>query len=203
VRGDARKGVPYRDDIIRKITNKIDTSLESIVSSRNPFGIDSREKPKNNGDLILYSSYGNGKIDYNKVKSGFNLINKWKVLLSKTSYDHAGQPDKSGKRRIFSKIEIMPPGSVCTESYLVVGCYNDKKETINLLNYLKTTFCRFLVSSTLLTQNITKNKFCFVPIQDFSVEWLDDKLYKKYDITENEIKGIESLIRPMSFNGEE
>ncbi|MDR1871868.1 MAG: Eco57I restriction-modification methylase domain-containing protein [Deltaproteobacteria bacterium] len=186
-------------DIVRKVISKIDMTLEDLVSSRNPFGLDSREKPRINGDLILYSSFGKGKIESDKVKSGFSLIDKWKVLLSKTSNDHAGQPDKSGKRRIFSRVHVMPPGSVCTESYLVVGCYDSEEETLNLANYLKSFFCRFLVSSVLLTQNITKNKFCFVPIQDFSETWTDDKLYNKYGITDNEIVFIESMIRPMEI----
>jgi site-specific DNA-methyltransferase (adenine-specific) len=45
--------------------------------------------------------------------------------------------------------------------------------------------------------HITKGCFLFVPIQDFSESWTDEKLYKKYGLTEEEIAFIESLIRPM------
>jgi site-specific DNA-methyltransferase (adenine-specific) len=187
-------------DIIRKIKNKFDHSLETIVSRRNPFGIDSREKHYTGGDLRLYTSSGDGRIDSSKVKSGVDLIDKWKVLLSKTSNEHAGRPDKDGKRKIFSKIKVIPPFSVCTESYLVVGCYDNNREAENLSLYLKSYFCRFLVSVPLLTQNITRAKFCFVPKLNFSERWTDRELYAKYDITDAEITYIKSVIRPMGSN---
>jgi len=188
-------------DIVHKVIKQTDITLETIVSSRKPFGIDSKEKPQQSGELILFTSSGDGRISNNKVIAGKELVAKWKVLLSKTSNDHAGQPDKEGKRRIFSRIEIMPPKSVCTETYLVIGNFESENEALNLSNYLRTKFCRFLVSTILLTQNITKGKFVFVPIQDFSESWTDEKLYYKYGITEEEIAFIESMIRPMEING--
>jgi len=47
------------------------------------------------------------------------------------------------------------------------------------------------------TQNISRGVFAFVPIQDFSIPWTDEKLFKKYGLTEKEIEFIDSLIRPM------
>ena len=43
---------------------------------------------------------------------------------------------------------------------------------------------------------VTKDKFCFLPIQDFSQKIDDEYLYKKYNLTDNEILFIESMIRP-------
>ena len=34
-------------------------------------------------------------------------------------------------------------------------------------------------------------------MQDFSESWSDEKLYKKYKFTKEEMKFIESMIRPM------
>jgi site-specific DNA-methyltransferase (adenine-specific) len=48
--------------------------------------------------------------------------------------------------------------------------------------------------------HITKDKFVFVPMQDFSEPWTDEKLYKKYGLTQDEIAFIESMIRPMEIN---
>jgi len=129
------------------------------------------------------------------VTSGFEFIDKWKVLLSKASNDHGGQPDKEGKRRIFSRIEVMPPKTVCTESYLVVGKYDSRYEADNMATFLKTKFCRFLVSSILLTQNITKGKFIFVPNLSMTESWDDNKLYLKYKLTPLEVQFIEQQIR--------
>ena len=75
--------------------------------------------------------------------------------------------------------------------------FEKKEEADNLLRYAETKLFRFLVSSVLLTQNIAKDKFCFVPIQDFSKSWTDEMLYEKYGLTEEEIAFIESMIRPM------
>ncbi len=191
-------------DIIHKVKEKSEKFMDELVSSRMPFGIASNTKPETRGDLYLISSSGDGKFPRERVTSGEELIEKWKVLLSKTSNDHAGQPDKEGKRRIFSRIEVIPPKTICTESYLVVGAYDDKKDAENMAAFLKTKFCRFLVSTILLTQNITKGKFIFVPSLNMDETWTDEKLYKKYGLTEEKIAFIDSMIRPMdlSDNGE-
>ena len=41
--------------------------------------------------------------------------------------------------------------------------------------------------------------YSFVPMQEFSETWTDEKLYKKYNLTEKEIALIESMIRPMGL----
>lgn len=189
-------------EIIKKVKKLDNEFLDNIVSSRMPFGLESSVRPLNEGDLTLITSAGKGKFPSQKVTSGHTLISKWKVMLSKASNDHGGQPDKEGKRRIFSRIEVMPPNTICTESYLVIGSYDNEIEAINMSNFLKTKFCRFLVSSILLTQNITKSKFIFVPNLDMLVSWTDEKLYEKYGLTDDEIDYIDLMIRPMELNNE-
>jgi site-specific DNA-methyltransferase (adenine-specific) len=49
------------------------------------------------------------------------------------------------------------------------------------------------------TQNAAKGVYSFVPIQDFSESWTDEKLYKKYKLTKDEIDFIESMVRPMEL----
>jgi site-specific DNA-methyltransferase (adenine-specific) len=186
-------------DVIRKVTRKSNTFLDTVVSSRKPFGLESKIRPTKSGDLTLISSGGEGPFPSSKVLAGNDMIQKWKVLLSKASHDHGGQADKEGKRRVFSKVETLPPGTICTESYLIVGTYKTQSEADNMVAYLKTKFCRFLVSTVLLTQNIAKDRFQFVPALDMNEEWTDEKLYKKYGLTEDEIAFIESKIRPMEL----
>ena len=53
------------------------------------------------------------------------------------------------------------------------------------------------------TQNATKNVYSFVPMQDFSESWNDEKLYKKYKLTKEEINYIETMVRPMSDEEED
>jgi site-specific DNA-methyltransferase (adenine-specific) len=184
-------------EIIEKVRALEAASLSELVSARRPFGIDSATRGSNTGDLYLFTSAGDSRIDRNQVTKGADLVGKWKVLLSKTSSEHAGQPDKTGRKRVFSRIEVMPPRSVATESYLVVGPFGSKQMAQNAAEYLRTRFVRYLVSAILLTQNITRSSFFFVPSQDFSKPWTDAELYRKYRLTSSEIERIESTIRPM------
>jgi len=184
-------------DIIKKVIKRDSKYLDSIVSSRMPFGITANNKGHNNGDLILISSSGECKISSDAISHGKELIDKWKVLLSKTASEHAGQPSRDGTKRVLSRIEVLPPNTICTESYLIAGWFDNKEEADNLVFYLKTKFCRFLISTILLTQNITKSKFRFVPYVDTKIKWTDELLYKRYDLTQEEIDFIESKIRPM------
>ncbi len=88
-----------------------------------------------------------------------------------------------------------------------MSTFNIEQDAINLKYYLHTKFFRFLVSTILLTQNIAKDKFQFVPIQDFTptsdIDWsksipeIDQQLYAKYKLSEEEIAFIESMIKPM------
>ena len=62
---------------------------------------------------------------------------------------------------------------------------------------MKTKFFRFLVALLKPTQNISKSVFRYVPILDLSKEWTDDMLYKRYNLNEEEINFIESMVKPM------
>ena len=91
---------------------------------------------------------------------------------------------------------------MCSETYLVVGPFDTKSEAENAVSYLTTKFVRFLILLRKNTQNAAKGVYSFVPVQDFSQRWTDEKLYKKYSITEVEMAFIESMVRPMDLDGE-
>lgn len=188
---------PIAENIVKKVINQKETVLSSIVSSRKPFGLATNIKPENEGELKLRYTNGIGKYPLSKVKVGKEIIDKWKVMISYLSAEHAGQPDKSGKFRVLSTTEILPPKTICTETYLIAGSFDTENEAKNYLAYLKTKFVRFLLAQMAMSQHITKSSFGFVPIQDFKITWTDEMLYKKYDLTSEEIEFIESLIKPM------
>lgn len=186
--------------IIRKVLSKNEQMMNEQVSSRKPFGIPTTARPLTKGDIILRWQNGEGPYNRKEITIGYEMIDDYKVITSYVGYDHAGNPGKDGRRKVFSKIEILPPGTVCTETYLIIGNYKSKKKVLNLVNYMKTRFFRFLVSQFMYSHHITKESYSFVPIQDFSEPWPDEKLYKKYGITKDEIEFIESMIRPMELN---
>ena len=67
----------------------------------------------------------------------------------------------------------------------------------NCLSYIKTKFFRALLFFNRHSLNISRDSFELIPLQDFSEPWTDEKLYKKYGLTDEEIAFIESMIRPM------
>lgn len=187
-------------NIIRKVLVKQEKRMNSIVSSRKPFGLATNIRPLDNGDIKLKWNRGEGPYLREKISVGTEFIDKWKVITSKTSYDHAGQPNKNGQRRVLSIIEILPPGVICTESYIIAGVFTTESEANILVSYLKTKFVRFLISQLSFSQDITRERFRYVPLLDFKEKWTDEKLYAKYGLTEEEKTFIESMIRPMDIS---
>lgn len=194
-------------DIIHKIREKNEDNLIGIVSSISPFGIPTSERGQVSRDekypFKLYSSAGEGFVSKQQIAKGFEYLNEYKVLVSQTSSEHAGEPARDGRFRVLtSSIRVLGPTEVCTHSYLVLGPLDTQEEAENLADYLKLIFVRFLILQALTSIHITKNTFIFVPIQDFSVPWTDKELYHKYNLTDDEIAFIESMIRPMEPGGE-
>ena len=94
------------------------------------------------------------------------------------------------------------PNSVCSFTYLCIG-YSPTEhnfselECKNIISYMKTRFFRYMVSIKKKTQDCPRGVFQFVPMQDFSRTWNDKVLYNKYNLSQEEISYIESLINPM------
>ena len=191
----SNKAIP----IMNKVLIGSPSTLDKKVSSQKPFGLRTFERPTESGELVLRWNGGKGPISRSKVTAGIDLIEKWNVVISRVFYEHGGNSDKNGQRRVFSILEILSPKEVCTETYIIVDSFNSLVEARNLCSYLQTKFVRFLVFQATSSIMITKSSFIFVPTQDFSKPWTDEALYKKYALTDEEIDFIESVIRPMNL----
>ena len=195
--------------IIRKIKQVDSKSFDSIVFSRNYFGIVSNEnghKDNKENDYTLFSLNGYSYINKYKVSDKNNIAHSYKVIMTK-AMSGGNKPSSDGKYQVVSTIKILNPNEVCTETYLILKNFSYIKSAKNLCMYVKTKFFRFLLLQALTSINISKEKFCFVPQQDFTeksdIDWsvpipeIDKQLYKKYDLTQEEIGFIESMIKPM------
>lgn len=80
--------------------------------------------------------------------------------------------------------------------------FKTKKEAERLAQYLRTRFVRFLVSQLSFSQDITKERFLFVPVLNMTTQWTDELLNRRYGISKDEIAFIESKIRPMEVKDE-
>lgn len=194
-------------NIVSKVKAFDEDTMDERVQSRNHFGIPSNFSKFENHETIdanikLYRSRrgsNNDKQVYvspKYIRKNLTDKDKIKVLVSKASPGGDEYP-----HMILGTPFISERNSVCTETYLIVDFCNNQENAKNLITYLSTRFFRFLVSLIKNTQNISKGCFAFVPMQDFSEPWTDEKLYAKYGITEEEQAFIESMIRPMELNG--
>ena len=92
------------------------------------------------------------------------------------------------------------PGSCNSNTYVVampLDRHLSKEEALHLLGYIKTKFFRFLVATKTTTQSMSLPAYSYIPLQDFTRPWTDADLYAKYNLTDEEIQFIESMIKPM------
>lgn len=190
-------------EIVNKVAQQKEETLFKYVSSQKPFGLRTYEKPDETGNIMLRWNGGKGLISDKKITTGREMIDKWKVIVSRVFFEHGGKADKNGQSRVLSILEILKPKEVCTETYVVINSFDTEKEAENLYKYLQSKFARFLILQATSSIMINRNAFVFVPMQDFSKQWTDEELFAKYKLDKNEIAYIDSIIRPMDLNGGE
>lgn len=194
--------------IVAKETGKVGVSLpaklrfDQQVSGQKPFGLRTFFRGSDtkgpNTDILVLQSGGRAWMSRASVPEGVALIDKWKVFTSKSSSEHAGQVDKNGMRKVLSLSGVLPPASVVTETYVLLGTYDSEQEARNCFSYATTKFFRFLVAVRASAQDLPRSAYSFVPLQDFSRPWSDADLYARYGLDADEIALIESTIRPMN-----
>ncbi len=188
--------------VIRKVLSKNEQMVSKVVGSRNPFGLSSSARGvKDKREITLYSSAGTGYVTEHEVLLGKQIIKKYKVMISKVTSEHAGEPDKSGMFAVLSTVRVLKPNEVCTDSYLIAYDADEHALAENFAKYMCTKFFRFLLLQAVSSINLSKDKFQFVPMQDFTKTWTDEMLYEKYDLTQDEIDFIESLMKKKEMDG--
>jgi site-specific DNA-methyltransferase (adenine-specific) len=181
--------------IYRKIAQRNEISFSELASSMKPFGLRTYFKGKQTefeNSVKVYAYPENSCIDKSEIKQNLDLISKYKVYIAGTYGERGKFP-----YIVTAKPFLGEPNTCCSETYLLFGPFESKQEAMNVISYIQTKFLRFLVLLIKNTPRATKRVYSFVPIQDFSEPWTDEKLYKKYGLTQDEIAFIESMIRPM------
>ena len=196
-------------NIIRKFLKSGDASLSENTYTRNPFGFVSKDRgyasPIPNEKCVkLISSAGIGYVKMSDVKKNVDSINKYKVTIGKIVPSN-GEVDTNPKDgyKVTTSSKILNPNEIHTESYLMLHDFDTKLEAENFASYMALKFPRFMMKHTLSSMNISTQNFMFVPFLDYTKKWTDEELYRRYNLNENEINYIESLIRPMDLGGGE
>ena len=94
-----------------------------------------------------------------------------------------------------------------TDTFLSIGKFASAQEASACLKYVKSKFARCLLGTLKATQHNPKDTWTNVPMQDFTeksdIDWsksvaeIDAQLYKKYNLSDEEIDFIDTMIKPM------
>lgn len=162
------------------------------------------EKPNDNNEYIKILGLLNGKRCYKWFKKDYikkvDNLNKYKVLIPKANGSGAiGE--------VLSNPLVSSPLVGFTETFISIGETESKLEADATLKYIKTKFARAMLGILKVTQNNAKPTWKYVPMQDFTensdIDWslsiaqIDQELYKKYKLDEEEINFIESKVKEM------
>ena len=186
--------------IIRKLLSASKKTMNMTVQSYSYFAVRSyergSEKKQKSDDVVLLSSQGKGYYSRAKIEDRQKILNKYKVIIT-YAMSGGNKPTSQGDFQVISSLQVLAPNEVCTETYLVLDTFDNKKQAENLCSYASTKTFRFLLLQALTSIHITKDSFLFIPVQDYSHSWDDEMLYDKYGLREEEKAFIESMIRSM------
>ena len=201
--------------ILKKVHNGNIKTFDSLVFPRNAFGIFDIPSTAYATNSIEAKYAILGRFDNKRairyLNNSFNIFKNldlaetWKVFISKAD-GAAGQIGNPIPARIIGKAEIGYPNMICTETFLAIGPLDNEIIAKNVCTYMKSKFFRIIVGIR-KNKNMTRDTYAFVPLQDFTensdIDWsksvaeIDQQLYKKYNLTDEEITFIESMIKPM------
>ena len=90
----------------------------------------------------------------------------------------------------------------CTESLIVVFASNDYDEVISFKSYLYTKIVRFLLLQAVVSQDVIRSSYCFVPaLEKYEGKYTDERLRKEWNISETDWQYIDSRIKAIEEMG--
>ena len=161
---------------------------------------------ENNDDIAIYGVMGQNNrakrfICSKYIDISMENIKKYKVIL----------PKAEGNGRFGETVtnpEVIGPNSGYTHTFYGIGSFDTEEEANNCLKYVKTKFARACLSILKVTQNVNAQTWKYVPLQNFKtnsdINWdrtiheIDMFLYKKYNLSEEEIRFIETNVKEMN-----
>jgi len=161
-------------------------------------------KPRSNNAVKILGLINNIRhyryLDYEVMEKEHPNFNTYKLALAKS----IGSGTFGEK---LSSTIVLEPKEGFTQSFISFGAFKERYMAENVKKYLKTKFARTMLYTLKITQDNNKRKWANVPEQDFSldsdIDWsksiagIDQQLYKKYDLSQEEIDFIETNVKEM------
>ena len=137
------------------------------------------------------------------IDASQETLRKFKVFVPKSNGASGKLGDEAA--RIISKPVIGSPFVGATQTFISVGAFDTREEAEACLKYIKSKFARVMLGILKITQDNPPPKWAKVPLEDFSsgsdIDWrasVDAQLYRKYNLTAEEISFIETHVKEMS-----
>lgn len=185
-------------EIVRKVQENATEkrTLSDRVSSRKPFGLPTNYTPCASGVPCWFiQKIGLKFANSRDVDNSKGYLHKWKLLVPKAPI--AGQTDFSKPVGFYydGNTRIAKPGECCTESWIVAGAFDTEEEVLAYKSYIFTKIVRFLLLQTVVSQDVTKKNFCFIPdLETYQGQYTDKMLCEMWGISEEEWSYIDSRI---------
>ena len=189
------RAIPIINKVLAK-KKKGDRYLSDVVSPRKPFHLPTNYIPKDRGVPCWFiQKIGLKFANKSDVHDEKELLGKWKLLIPKAPI--AGQTDFSRPVGFYyeGNTRIAKPGECCTESWIVACAFPTKAEVVSFKSYLFTKTVRFLLLQAVISQDVTKQNFCFVPdLGKYDGKYTDEMLLKRWGLSKEEWGFIDSKI---------
>lgn len=223
---------PYEElnSITKRIENLHSRSLSAIVSSRGNYRFSDKlfnDHPdiksilgKGTGNMIVSNSFEKLPDIFvsKEIDNSFKFLGRsnskriWKYIntdfVKSNTYIYKFNvviPKSNGNGILGEALSsplILKPNEGATDTFISIGKFSSLDEAQALYKYIKTKFCRILLSVRKITQDNPKSTWEYVPLQDFTsnsdIDWsksvsnIDQQLYKKYNLSKKEIDFIET-----------
>ncbi len=192
--------------ILKKVIgwNKENRTLAEKVSSRKPFGLPTNYHPKEQGIPCWFIQKIGMKFALEEdVIDSQGYLKKWKLLIPKSPI--AGQTDFTKPVGFYydGNTRVAKPGECCTESFIIAGAFNNQEEVLSFKSYLFTKPVRFLLLQMVISQDVTKRCFGFIPdLEQYEGRYTDKDLCNLWNLNEDEWNYIDSRIQDIKPTAE-
>ena len=167
------------------------------------------EKPNDGLEYVQIYGRVNNDRGYKWFKRDYlsepETFEKYKVILPKAN--GSGAIGEVLSTPLIGEPLIGEPLIGFTETFISIGAFDNEIEAQNCFKYVKSKFARTMLGILKVTQHNTSAKWKYVPLQDFTsnsdIDWaqsvksIDQQLYKKYGLDQNEIDFIENKVQAM------
>ena len=168
------------------------------------------EKPADKAEYVQLIGLIGNKRTYRWVRrdyliDGYGILDKYKVILPNSN--GSGAIGEVLSTPLIGEPLIGEPLIGYMQSFIAIGAFDTREPAEAVLKYVKTKFARTMLGILKVTQHNPPDKWLYVPLQDFTsesdIDWtgtvaeVDAQLYRKYGLSEEEIRFIEEKVKAM------